>query len=170
MTLRFMIAFCVALLVLPAIPVLAADTNARVIVPVRDIARGEIITDSDLTTGTAQASQLRSGTITTMAELSGMQARRYLRAGETVMATDVRKPIVVTKGETVTMTFDVPGISLTAVGRSLGEGGIGETVTVINPASYRQVMATVTGPGTVRADSAVPMNATKPVRTAEMQN
>ena len=43
MTLRFMIAFCLALLVLPAIPALAADTDARVAVPSRDIARGEII-------------------------------------------------------------------------------------------------------------------------------
>jgi len=169
MTLRFMIAFCVALLVLPVIPALAADTDARVVVPSRDIARGETISDADLTTGTAVASQMRMGTITSMSELSGMQARRYLRAGELVMATDVRKPVIVTKGETVTMTFDAPGISLTATGRALSEGGIGETVTVVNPVSYRQVMATVTGPASVRAESAVPLNV-KPVRTAEMQN
>jgi flagella basal body P-ring formation protein FlgA len=169
MTLRFTIAFCLALLVLPAVSALAADTDARVAVPSRDIARGEIIADSDLVYGTAQASQMRSGTITSVAELSGMQARRYLRAGELVMASDVRKPIVVTKGETVTMTFDVPGVSLTATGRALSEGGIGETVTVINPVSFRQVMATVTGPATVRAEAAMPLNA-KPVRTAQMQN
>lgn len=169
MTLRFMIVFCLALLVLPAIPALAAGTDARVAVPSRDIARGEIIADSDLVYGTAQASQMRSGTITSVADLSGMQARRYLRAGELVMATDVRKPVVVTKGETVTMTFDAPGISLTATGRALSEGGVGETVTVINPVSFRQVMATVTGPATVRAEAAMPLNA-KPVRTAQMQN
>ncbi|HVZ69160.1 MAG TPA: flagellar basal body P-ring formation chaperone FlgA [Rhizomicrobium sp.] len=169
MTLRFTIAICIALLVLPVIPALAANTDARVVVPSRDIARGEIISESDLTLGTAQASQIRSGTITSIADLSGMQARRYLRAGELVLATDVRRPIVITKGETVTMTFDAPGISLTATGRALSEGGIGETVTVLNPVSYRQVMATVTGPGTVRADGAMPLNA-NPVRTAQMQN
>jgi flagella basal body P-ring formation protein FlgA len=81
----------------------------------------------------------------------------------------VRKPIVVTKGETVTMTFDAPGVSLTATGRALSEGGVGESVTVINPVSFRQVMATVTGPGTVRAESAIPLNR-KSVRTARMQN
>ncbi len=169
MTLRFTIAICIALLVLPVIPALAANTDARVVVPSRDIARGEIISESDLTLGTAQASQIRSGTITSIADISGMQARRYLRAGELVLATDVRRPIVITKGETVTMTFDAPGISLTATGRALSEGGIGETVTVLNPVSYRQVMATVTGPGTVRADGAMPLNA-NPVRTAQMQN
>jgi flagella basal body P-ring formation protein FlgA len=169
MTLRFMIAFSIALLVLPVLPALSAETDARVAVPARDIARGEIISASDLVYGTAQASQMRSGTITSIDALSGMQARRYLRAGELVMATDVRKPIVVKKGETVTMTFDAPGISLTATGRALEEGGVGESVTVINPVSFRQVMATVTGPGTVRAESAIPLNR-KPVRTARMQN
>jgi flagella basal body P-ring formation protein FlgA len=33
----------------------------------------------------------------------------------------------------------------------MSEGGIGETVTVQNPASYRQISAVVTGPGTVKA-------------------
>jgi hypothetical protein len=31
------------------------------------------------------------------------------------------------------------------------EGGIGETVTVLNPVSYRQISCVVTGAGTVRA-------------------
>ncbi len=165
MTLRFMIVFCLALLALPAL----AGTDARVAVPSRDIARGEIISDSDLVYGTASASQMRPGVATAMDDLSGKQARRYLRAGELVLTSDVRKPIIVTKGETVTMTFNAPGVSLTATGRALSEGGLGESVTVLNPVSFRQVMATVTGPATVRADSAVPMN-TKSVRTAQASN
>ncbi|HEY4123051.1 MAG TPA: flagellar basal body P-ring formation chaperone FlgA [Rhizomicrobium sp.] len=169
MTFRFTILFCLALLALPVLPALAADTDARVAVPTRDIARGEVISEADLVYGTAQASQMRTSVITSMSDLSGMQARRYLRAGELVMASDVRKPIIVTKGQTVTMTFDAPGVSLTATGRALSEGGMGESVTVVNPVSFRQVMATVTGPATVRADSAVPLNV-KPLRTAQAQN
>lgn len=169
MTFRLMIVLCLALLALPVLPALAAGSGVRVAVPARDIARGEILSDADLTYGTAPASQVRSGTFTSIGDLSGMQARRYLRAGELVLASDVRKPIVVSKGETVTMTFDAPGISLTATGRALSDGGIGESVTVLNPVSFRQVTATVTGPGTVRAEGAVPLN-TKPFRTASMRN
>lgn len=169
MTLRFTIAFCAALLFVPLIPALAAPTDARIAVPARDIPRGEVIARADVTYGTADASQIRSGTVTSVDGLAGMQARRYLRAGEPVLSSDVRKPIVVAKGETVTMTFDAPGISLTATGRALSEGGIGETVTVLNPASYRQVMATVTGPGLVRAEGVV-TTPSKPVRTARMDN
>jgi flagella basal body P-ring formation protein FlgA len=60
----------------------------------------------------------------------------------------------VTKGSLVTMTFEAPGITLTATGKATTEGGIGEQVTVVNPVSYRQIVCTVTGPGMVRADSA----------------
>jgi len=88
-----------------------------------------------------------------MKDLIGMEARRVLHAGESVRLEDVRRPTLVTKGSTVTMTFEAPGITLTAVGRAMSEGGFGETVTVQNPASFRQVSTVVTGPGQVRAQS-----------------
>ena len=53
-------------------------------------------------------------------------------------------PMVVTKGQTITMTFDAPGVELTAMGRAMSEGGIGDTVTVQNPASFRMITAIVT--------------------------
>ncbi len=53
---------------------------------------------------------MRNSVVTSMNDLAGMQARRYLRAGEPVRGDDVRKPIIVTKGSTVTMTFDAPGV------------------------------------------------------------
>jgi flagella basal body P-ring formation protein FlgA len=80
-----------------------------------------------------------------------MQTRRVLRAGESMRNDDVRAPILVTKGTTVTMIFDAPGVTLTATGRAMSEGGVGDTVTIQNPASFRQISAVVTGPGTVKA-------------------
>jgi flagella basal body P-ring formation protein FlgA len=87
--------------------------------------------------------------------VKGMQARRTLSAGRPFRGDDVRRPIVVTKGQTVTMEFAVPGVQLSAMGRAMSEGGIGDTVTVQNPVSYRMVSATVTAPGTVRATGAI---------------
>ena len=51
---------------------------------------------------------------------------------------------------TVTMLFDAPGMSLSAVGRALAEGGEGDSIAVLNPTSYRQVVGVVIGPGSVR--------------------
>jgi flagella basal body P-ring formation protein FlgA len=129
-----------------------ADTGSvRIVVPAHDIARGETIADSDLSYQTIPATQAFNGIVTSMNELDGMQARRVLRAGETVRNDDVRHPILVTKGSTVTMTFVAPGVVLNATGKAVTEGGMGETVVVLNPVSYRQVSAVVTGAGQVRA-------------------
>jgi len=130
-----------------------ADTGMRVVVPNRDIARGETLSESDLVYGTIPSTNVFSGIATSMDALKGMEARRMLRSGEIVRTDDVRHPLVVAKGSIVTMTFEAPGVTLTASGRAMGEGGVGDTITVQNPASFRQISAIVTGPGAVRAAS-----------------
>ncbi len=129
----------------------AMADGARIVVPARDIMRGETISDSDLMYQTVSGD--RPGAVTAIADLAGMQARRFLHAGEAVRAADVRKPVLVAKGSTVTMTYEQPGITLTATGKAMTEGGMGETVTVLNPVSYRQISAVVTGAGQVKAAS-----------------
>ena len=136
-------------LILLAGPALAE--GVRIVVPARDLARGEVIAESDLTFGIVPGPGLMNGTVTRLEAAAGMEARRVLRAGEVLSASDLRRPVVVNKGQTVTMTFAAPGVDLTAMGRAMGEGGVGDTVTVQNPASFRMVSAVVTGAGTVRA-------------------
>lgn len=150
MTFRILIAVCVGLVALPMMAA-AQSNDMRIVVPAHDIGRGETIADSDLTYGTISATQAFNNIVTSMNTLDGMQARRVLRAGEAVRADDVRRPVLVTKGSTVTMTFDAPGVMLSATGKAMTEGGMGETVVVLNPVSYRQVSAVVTGAGQVRA-------------------
>lgn len=143
-------------------PASAADMTAqngpRVAVPAHDIERGQTIADSDLVVQTMAPDRVRAGVVTTMSEIVGREARRLLHAGEPIRAEDIRMPILVEKDSTVTMTFDAPGISLTATGRAMNEGGMGETVVVQNPVSFRQVSCIVTGPGRVRAGDAVPVS------------
>ena len=140
-----------------------AQNGIVVVVPNHDIARGETIGAADLEFGTIPSNTVFSGIVTSVDQLKGMEARRLLRAGEVVRTDDVRRPIVVTKGSIVTMTFEAPGVTLTASGRALSEGGVGDTVTIQNPASFRQISCIVTGPGAVRA-SAAPAAATPTTR------
>jgi flagella basal body P-ring formation protein FlgA len=126
-----------------------AQNSVQVVVPVRNIARGDIISAADLEIRTVANGHLFSGVASSAGQLTGKQARRYLRLGQPVGIGDVRAPILVTKGSTVTMRFHVPGVTLMAVGKAMSSGGRGELVTVLNPVSYRQITATVTGPGTV---------------------
>ena len=145
--------FILAALLLVSGPALAS--NVRIVVPAHDIARGDTVSQSDLTFATVAGEGLMGGTVTTIGAIDGMQARRVLRAGEPLQASDMRRPVVVTKGQTVTMLFNAPGVELSAMGRALGEGGVGDTVSVQNPASFRIVGAVITGPGTVRASGVI---------------
>ena len=137
-------------------PALAADavSGPRIVVPAHDIERGEIIADVDLTAQTIAPDRMRPGVVQETADLVGHEARRLLRAGEPVRHEDVRMPILIVKGSTVTMTFAEPGIVLTATGRAMGDAGLGESVVVQNPVSFRQVSCIVTGAGAVRATEA----------------
>ena len=129
----------------------AFAATVRIVVPAHDIARGDTISENDLTYAMVDGAALMSGVPTRMEEVKGMQARRVLVAGQPFRGDDVRRPIVITKGQTVTMEFDAPGVQLTAMGRAMSEGGVGDTVTVQNPVSYRMISAIVIAPGTVRA-------------------
>ena len=138
----------------------AGAATVRIVVPAHDIARGDVIGESDLTYATVDGNALMSGVPTKMEEVKGMQARRVLPAGQPFRGDDVRRPIVVTKGQSVTMQFSAPGVELTAMGRAMSEGGVGDTVTIQNPASFRMVAATVISPGVVRANGG-PVSAPK---------
>lgn len=152
-------ALLIAACLLAAAPAFADDaaTGPRIAVPSHDIERGEVIAQGDLVVQAVTPDRVRAGIATTAAQLQGREARRMLRAGEPVRLDDIRMPILVAKGSTVTMTYDLPGISLTASGRAVDEGGMGDTVVVQNPVSFRQVSCVVIGPGQVRAGDATPV-------------
>src|SRR5437870_3998054 len=98
---------CALMMAYPAF----AETGVRIVVPSRDIARGETLAESDLTYEFVAANAVMPGTATAMDNVVGMQTRRVLRAGQSMRNDDVRSPIVVTKGTTVTMVFDAPGVT-----------------------------------------------------------
>lgn len=148
MTMRFIlvIAFCTV-----AFSAFAqdADNQAELVVPAHDIARGSVIAEGDLTTKSVPVLRMNESLIHTLSDAVGREAKRALRAGETLRVSDLKRPTMVAKGATVTMVFEAPGMSLTAVGRALAEGGEGDSIAVLNPTSYRQVVAVVTAPGMV---------------------
>lgn len=161
-----MIRKLILLVILAILPVSAAfaESGVRIVVPAHDIARGQTIADSDLTFATVPGAALMAGTVTTFAAVKDMEARRMLHAGEALRTDDVRRPVVVTKGQTVTMLFRAPGVELTAMGRAMGEGGVGDTIAVQNPSSFRMINGVISGPGTVTA--AGPASPFPPQRTA----
>jgi flagellar basal body P-ring formation protein FlgA len=153
MSLRYMFAIALCVVAFSAFAQDPAD-QTDVVVPAHDIARGAVLTEGDLTTKSIAVTRVSDGIIRNASDAAGREAKRALRAGEFLRNSDLKRPTLVAKGANVTMIFESPGIHLMAVGRALAEGGEGDSIAVLNPTSYRQVVAVVMGPGTVRVGPA----------------
>src|SRR5882672_1510407 len=154
MSIRFALAIAFCVVAFSAFAQEPAD-QMEVVVPAHDVARGAVLTEGDLTTKSIAVTRISDGIVRNASEVAGKEAKRALRAGEFLRTSDLKRPALVAKGSNVTMVFEAPGIHLTAVGRALAEGGEGDSIAVLNPTSYRQVVAVVTAPGTVHVGAAM---------------
>jgi flagella basal body P-ring formation protein FlgA len=84
----------------------------------------------------------------------GLTPRRALRPGQVIRQSDVAKPEVVARNETVTISYEVPGILLTIRGQAQEAGAQGDLINVVNVQTKRTIQATITGPGRVSVAAA----------------
>ena len=114
----------------------------------RPIERGELIAASDLTT--VRQPRAESNTALTDANAAiGRAARHSLRPGQPLAAADLMKPEIVARNDTVTIVYQVPGVTLTLRGEAKEAGALGDTIGVINVESKHVVQAIVSGPDRV---------------------
>jgi flagellar basal body P-ring formation protein FlgA len=89
---------------------------------------------------------------------AGVNAVNVVRPGgarATLPASGARRSIAdaaVRRGETVTLEYAAPGLSLSMRARALEDGAVGDSVRFLNTASNRTIDAVVTGPGAARAN------------------
>lgn len=83
----------------------------------------------------------------------GMSLSHAVAAGEPVLATDLRRVTLVHQGDPVLITFNSPGIRLTATGRALEDGGSGQFVHALNLGSKMIVQGKVMASGEIRVDA-----------------
>lgn len=110
---------------------------------------GQIVTESDVFMKKTPQERARRQKITPLSDLIGKEIKRSVRAGQAVDDSDVRVRPMVTKGKTVTLSFVKGGIMLSAQGKALENGGLGDTVRVLNTQSKSVVRGTVAGPETI---------------------
>jgi flagella basal body P-ring formation protein FlgA len=123
--------------------------TAEIVVIARNIARGESLRESDVLVERRPRADVPPDAQSRLASVIGQAARRALRAGQPLRPADLMKPDLVGRNDTVTIVFEVPGITLTARGKALASGAEGESIEVLNPHSKRVLHATVSGTGTV---------------------
>lgn len=77
----------------------------------------------------------------------GMRATLPPTAGARTIA-----DAAIRRGETATLVYAAPGLSLSMRARALEDGAVGDTIRFLNTASNRQIDAVVTAPGQAQAN------------------
>jgi flagellar basal body P-ring formation protein FlgA len=111
------------------------------------VERGQTLKQSDLTILRRPKSE--GGAIANLADAVGLAARHELRPGQPLHSSDLAKPDVVQRNDTVTIVYQAPGIVLTLRGIAQESGAIGDSINVLNADSKRTVQGLVTAPGRV---------------------
>lgn len=120
----------------------AAD--AADLVAARNIRVGTIITEDDITLpANDDAARAAKAVI-------GLQASRAIFRGEPLSRAQLKAPSLVTRNTLVTMEFTKGALVISAEGRALDEGALGDEVRVMNLASKRIVSAVVAAQNLVR--------------------
>ena len=124
---------------------------ASIPVVVRTVRRGSVISPDDVEMRNVPLRRIDNATLQDLEEVSGMEAKRTLRASQPIRARDIQRPQLVRQNEEVTVKFDAPGLSLTVLARSLQSGAKGEVINIRNMQSNRIVQGEIIGAGLVRA-------------------
>jgi flagella basal body P-ring formation protein FlgA len=111
------------------------------------IMRGATLKDSDILMVRRPRAQLGRGFITDRAKAVGMAARTTLEPGRPLHAAELMRPLVVRRGEQVTLVYHIPGITLTVRGTATEGGAVGDVISVLNERSKRVIQGEVVGPG-----------------------
>jgi flagellar basal body P-ring formation protein FlgA len=125
-----------------------AETFEAVVLA-RPIAANEALRPSDLTVVRRPKAEFQANMVTTTGQAVGLAARRAMRPGDVLRQTDLGKAELVARNDNVTITYQVPGITLTMRGKALEGGAQGDTINVMNAQSKRSIQATVAGTGHV---------------------
>jgi flagella basal body P-ring formation protein FlgA len=116
----------------------------------RPVARGQIISASDIEWVQLPESRVRAEHVSSEASLIGMAARRALRPGEPLREFDIEAPTLIARGEIVSLVFRSGALTLAARARAMEDGAEGELIRFVNLQSNRTVEAVAEGAGRAR--------------------
>lgn len=121
----------------------------EVVVPKRQIARGETLGKDDVTVERRPRDGQGSEIIGDVRAAIDKVARRALLAGVPLRGSDVQREEIIGKGDLVTIVYEARGLMITLRGRANEAGAMGDVVSVTNPQSKRVLQGKVSGPGRV---------------------
>lgn len=121
-----------------------------VLVATRALGRGEQIRAGDLRPARKDLSRLPYGYLTGQDSPVGKVLKRSYLAGDVVQPNQLAAPVLVKRGQRVTLHARAGGIEIHMGGKALSDGSAGERIRVENTSSNRIVEGEVIAKGVVR--------------------
>ena len=131
-----------------------ADVGASVdaIVPVRAIRAEDLIEEEDVTIQRVKLRELNHQLATNLSEVIGKSSARHLPANMPIRLALIKKPYAVRKGDRVAIEAKHGGLSIQASGVTKMSGEVGQSITVANIDSGKELRAKIVAPGVVRVE------------------
>ena len=117
---------------------------AKVPVLRESLNRGDVIGERDIDMIDIPQKDLATNVILKPDDLMGMTPRQVVLAGQPINSNQVQAPIIINRGDIVTMQFNANGLQLTAQGKALENGAKGDKIRVENVSSNKTIIAQVT--------------------------
>ena len=124
----------------------ASQADSETLIATRTLRAQSILTASDV----AVAPETVSGSLTDIADVIGMEARVAIYQGRPIRQADLGPPAIIDRNQIVALNYLAGALVITAEGRALGRGGVGDQIRVMNVASRTTVTGVVTADGSVR--------------------
>jgi len=112
--------------------------------------RGQIIRESDVYKSRKDLSKLPFGYITKPKDIIGKQVKRHVQAGRILRPSQLINPIVIKRGEIISLQSNSSGFTISMKGTAMSNGAIGDRIRVKNSSSKRIVEGTISQAGIVR--------------------
>ena len=116
------------------------------------IARGASIAPSDLDQIEMKSTDVRGDIVLNADQIVGRAARQNLAPGRLIRMSDTEVPISVKRGQKVNIVYKVGRLELTALGRAMEDGRVGDMIRVTNGDSNKPLQGTVLASNQVEID------------------
>lgn len=122
--------------------------DVTVVLAKRAVRPGVVVTAADIELGVVPDHRA-SGLATSLDQVVGQEVRRALSLQRPVRLEDIGPRTAVERNSLVSIAYSRDRVRLTAIGRALDRGGLGEQIRVVNVDSRATVVGQIMGPGMV---------------------
>jgi flagella basal body P-ring formation protein FlgA len=124
------------------------DLSLPALVAARALPRGRTLTAEDLTTAFLPYNQAK-GALTDPEQALGATLKTTLAAGAPLRERALGRSLLVKNGDIVILIAQQGNLNASTTGEAKADGGLGDTITVTNLSSKKNVRGRIVGPGRV---------------------